>query len=73
MMRGTRPATCVAGQLPRSMGPGLIAGAGCPAGRRLGLIGARATGSVMAESRWPVVMTAVLPSRPGMPLRNASQ
>jgi hypothetical protein len=22
----------------------------------------------MAESRWPVVMTAVLPSRPGMPL-----
>jgi hypothetical protein len=34
----------------------------------LGLIGARAEGSVMAESRWPVVMTAVLPSRARMPL-----
>jgi hypothetical protein len=33
-----------------------------------GLIGARAEGPVMVESRWPVVMTAVLPSRPRMPL-----
>jgi len=46
---------------------------GLSCGAPPGLIGARATGSVMTESRWPVVMTAVLPSRPGMPLRNASQ
>lgn len=32
------------------------------------LIGARAEGPVMVESRWPVVMTAVLPSRVRMPL-----
>jgi hypothetical protein len=34
----------------------------------LGLTGTRAEGPVMAESRWPVVMTAVLPSRARMPL-----
>jgi hypothetical protein len=50
------------------MEPELIVGADCSAGAPLGLIGARAAGTVMAESRWPVVMTAVLLSRPGMPL-----
>ena len=68
MTRCTRPTTCVAGQLPRGMEAELIVCAGCPAGRHLGLSAREAEGPVMAESRWPVVITGVLPFRAGMPL-----
>ncbi len=68
MTRCTLPATCVAGQVPRSMEPELIVDAAVLRGAAWADRRARAEGPVMAESRWPVVLTAVLPSRGGMPL-----
>src|SRR5215510_243139 len=49
--------------------PGQLPGSFAKAGTDQGAAWAdRPAGSAMAESRWPVAMTAVLPSRPGMPL-----
>jgi len=62
MTRCTRPTICVAGQVPRSMEPELIVGAAVLRGAAWADQRA-CQGPVMADSRWPVVMTAGLPSR----------